>query len=116
MKKDNNLRFRRQFLVTYEPLNTFANWQHIKYKDEVHDLIYSQIFYNQYWLQKKSKSYEQFLISIFHELVHHLEKSAEYVHTGRTDVFFSLEETEDEKKITPLVNTYRKKHRRNKKI
>ncbi len=34
MKKDNNLRFRRQFLVTYEPLKTFANWQHIKYKDK----------------------------------------------------------------------------------
>ena len=34
MSQNNNLRFRRQFLVTYEPLKTFANWQHIKYKDK----------------------------------------------------------------------------------
>ena len=34
MTQNNNLRFRRQFLVTYEPLKTFANWQHIKYKDK----------------------------------------------------------------------------------
>lgn len=34
MKQNNNLRFRRQFLVTYEPLKSFANWQHIKYKDK----------------------------------------------------------------------------------
>ena len=34
MRKNNNLRFRRQFLVTYEPLKIFANWQHIKYKDK----------------------------------------------------------------------------------
>ena len=33
MRQNNNLRFRRQFLVTYEPLKTFANWQHIQYKD-----------------------------------------------------------------------------------
>ena len=32
MRQNNNLRFRRQFLITYEPLKTFANWQHIKYK------------------------------------------------------------------------------------
>jgi len=34
MRQNNNLRFRRQFLVTYEPLKTFTNWQHIKYKDK----------------------------------------------------------------------------------